>query len=115
MQYGDVEEEIKAFQKKFNKKIHTISDVDLFNDFEKIIALMKHLDLFISVSNSTTHLAGAANIKTCLIKPKSHALFHYWNQPTNLTPWYPSIKIFNQQQDPVVLINELKKELTCLI
>ena len=111
LQYGDVEEEIRTFEKKYNRKIHTISDVDLFNDFEKIVALMKNLDLFISVSNSTTHLAGAANIKTCLIKPKSHALFHYWNQPSNSTPWYPSIKIFDQQKDPSVLISELKKEL----
>ena len=115
LQYGDVEEEINAFNKKHNKKIHTLADVDLFNDFVRIIAVMKQLDLFISVSNSTTHLAGAANIKTCLIKPKAHALFHYWNQPTNSTPWYPSIKIFNQQKDPSRLINELKKELMHLI
>jgi tetratricopeptide (TPR) repeat protein len=115
LQYGDVEEEIIAFYKKYNKKIHTISNVDLFNDFEKIIALMKQLDLFISVSNSTAHLAGAANIKTCLIKPKSHALFHYWNQPTNSTPWYPSIKIIDQQKDPSVLIDRLKEELMYLI
>lgn len=115
LQYGDVKEEIEAFQKKYNKEIHTVSDIDLFNDFEKIISLMKNLDLFISVSNSTTHLAGAANIKTCLIKPKSYALFHYWNQPTNSTPWYPSIKIFDQQKDPLILINDLKKELMHLI
>ena len=115
LQYGDVEEEISMFHKKYNKQIHTISNVDLFNDFERIIALMKQLDLFISVSNSTTHLAGAANIRTCLIKPKSHALFHYWNQPTNSTPWYPSIKIFDQQKDPSVLINALKKEMMYLI
>jgi len=76
---------------------------------------MKQLDLFISVSNSTVHLAGAANIKTCLIKPKSYALFHYWNQPTNSTPWYPSIKIFDQQKDPSILIDELKKELMYLV
>ena len=74
LQYGDVEEEIRVFHKKYNKKIHTISEIDLFNDFEKIIALMKQLDLFISVSNSTTHLAGAANIKTCLIKSSDN--FH---------------------------------------
>ena len=53
------------------------------------------MDLFISVSNSTAHLAGSLGVKTLLIKPTNHAIFHYWNQPGDITPWYKSIKLLN--------------------
>ena len=111
MQYGDVKNEIIDFEKKFNRKIHTLNNLDLFNDFEKITALLQNLELFISISNSTAHVAGAANVKTWLIKPKSHAIFHYWNQPDNKTPWYPKIEIFEQYDDPIKLIKNLNEKL----
>ena len=47
-----------------------ISDLDLYNDIESCMGLLKNLDLFISVSNSTAHIAGALGVKTLLIKPK---------------------------------------------
>ncbi len=91
LQYGEVEDEIKKFNIEFSKNIFTIKDIDLFNDFDGLAALLKNLDLFITVSNSTAHLAGALGVKTLLIKPKDHAIFHYWNQPGNTTPWYKTI------------------------
>ena len=96
LQYGDVEKELIEFEKKYNNKIFSIEGVDLFNDFEKISALLESLDLFITISNSTAHLAGALGVPTWLIKPKKNAKFHYWNQPNNSTPWYPSVELFSQ-------------------
>ena len=90
-------------------KIKTIANIDLFNDFESIAALLKNLDLFITVSNSTAHLAGALNVPTLLIKPKSFAIFHYWNQPKDSTPWYSSIKLLEQTKNPKELIANLIK------
>jgi len=81
---------------------------DLYNDFEQISCLLKNLDLFISVSNTTAHLAGALNVPTWLIKPKSNAIFHYWNQPNSICPWYPSIKLIDQNNN---LIKNLKEDL----
>lgn len=99
LQYGDVENEIKTFIKKNSIAIKTLQGVDLFNDISKICALLKNLDIFITVSNSTAHLAGALGVKTWLIKPKNHATFHYWNQPKNITPWYSSIAIFSAKNN----------------
>ena len=59
---------------------------------------LKNLDLFITVSNSTAHLAGSLGVKTLLIKPKNHAVFHYWNQPGNITPWYKSINFIEKNE-----------------
>ena len=95
LQYGNTSDEVKKFEDKYNIKIITLKELDLFNDFESISIILKKLKLFISVSNSTAHLAGALGVETWLIKPAQHAVFHYWNQPDNQTPWYKSIKLYS--------------------
>ena len=93
LQYGNVKKEIENFNTKFSVKLEVLNEIDLFNDFLSIASLLKNLDLFITVSNSTAHLAGALNVNTILIKPFNHATFFYWDQNTNKTPWYPSIDL----------------------
>ena len=65
------------------------------------------MDLFVTVSNSTAHLAGAVGVPTFLIKPPNHATFHYWNQKNEKTPWYNSIKLFDNKN----AIQNIKKEI----
>ena len=96
LQYGDVGDEIYNFNNKKNDLLN-INDLDLYNDFEGIAALLKSLDIFITVSNSTAHLAGSLGVKTLLIKPDNYALFHYWNQKNNKTPWYNSVELIEKQ------------------
>ena len=98
LQYGDVYNEIIKFNQSHSNKIINIEQLDIFNDFEGLSALLKNLDLFITVSNSTAHLAGALGVKTYLIKPTNHAVFHYWDQPSNQTPWYNSITLLNKDE-----------------
>jgi len=97
IQYGDVNEEINNFISKYKIKITTIKDLDLYKNLLGVAGLLKNLDLFISVSNSTAHLAGALGVKTLLIKPHNHATYHYWNQPNSKTPWYSSIILINKK------------------
>ncbi len=111
LQYGDVSKDIKELKNKHNLILTEIKDIDLMNDFEKISALLCSLDLFVTVSNSTAHLAGALNVPTILIKPKSYALFHYWSQPTNTTPWYASIEMIEQGNDNDDFINKLNTKI----
>ena len=93
LQYGDVKNEIIEFNNNSKNKLLSIDNLDLYDDFESIASLLKSLDVFITISNSTAHLAGALGVKTILIKPENFALFHYWNQKTNKTPWYDSIEL----------------------
>ena len=112
MQYHDSSEEIKKFQEK-NKtiKINEFTDVDMYNDFDSLASILKKLDLFITVSNSTAHLAASLGVKTWIIKPKNHAVFHYWNQPGQSTPWYESVKLYNYKDDWSITIQEIKDDL----
>ena len=111
LQYGETRDELEDFKNKENIEIITINKIDLFDDFESICALLKNLDLFVTVSNSTAHLAGAAGVPTFLIKPPNHATFHYWNQKNEKTPWYNSIKLFDNKN----AIQNIKKEIIKLI
>ncbi len=97
LQYGDVENEINSFNSVNENKLLNIDGLDLFNDFEGIASLLKSLDVFVSISNSTAHLAGALGVKTILIKPENFAVFHYWNQKTDNTPWYDSVKLIDKK------------------
>ena len=78
-------------------KLINIEGLDLFNDFDSIASLLKSLDVFVTISNSTAHLAGALGVKTILIKPENFAVFHYWNQKTDNTPWYDSVKLIDKK------------------
>ena len=97
LQYGVVEDEINGFNNITKNKLLNIEGLDLNNDFEGIASLLKSIDVFITVSNSTAHLAGALGVKTILIKPENFAVFHYWNQKTDYTPWYDSVRLIDKK------------------
>ena len=74
----------------FTKKFYHIGphkDVDLFYDFDSLISILKNLDVFVTVSNSTAHFAGALGVPTILICPKKSSTYYYWNYEDGKTPW----------------------------
>ena len=94
LQYGDVDEEIKQ---KVNQdfSIYSFEKIDLFNDLEYLMSILKNLDVFVTVSNSTAHLASAMGVKTFLICTKKSSTYFYWSSENNKTPWYQNVEIFN--------------------
>lgn len=112
MQYHDSKNEIIKFEKDNNNiKINELINVDMYNDFDALAFTLKKLDLFITVSNSTAHLAAALGVETWIIKPKNHAVFHYWNQPGKTTPWYNSVNLYEYQGGWSKTIDNIKKDL----
>lgn len=112
MQYHNSENEIIKFEKdNKNIKINELINVDMYNDFNTLAFTLNELDLFITVSNSTAHLAAALGVETWIIKPKNHAVFHYWNQPGNTTPWYDSVTLYEYQGNWSKTIDNIKKDL----
>ena len=113
LQYGDHDQEIVDFKNKTGIDIINLKHIDKFNDFESLAALIKSLDLMITVSNTTAHLAGAVGQNTWVMAPKNDSLLFYWNTGEESTPWYPSVKIFSKIKtwdDTIKKINiELKK------
>lgn len=111
LQYGDVSDEIKQFNKKFNANIIHPKDLDIFNDLDGLLSLIDSCDLIVTTSNINAHLAGSVNKETHLLSAISVKLFHYWYSQDGKSLWYPSIKIYKQNkkgdwEDPVIKVKE---------
>ncbi|MDB0003038.1 tetratricopeptide repeat protein [Alphaproteobacteria bacterium] len=92
LQYGNVIEEINNFRES-GRNIFSFDNVDLFDDFDSLISILKNLDVFVTVSNSTAHFAGALGVPTILICPKKSSTYYYWNYEDGKTPWYNNMSI----------------------
>ena len=57
-------------------------------------ALLKNIDVLITIDSSIAHLAGAIGVKTILMLP--YDTEWRWFNDTDTTPWYDSVKIFKQ-------------------
>lgn len=66
------------------------------NDFSDTAALIDQLDLVISIDTSTAHLAAALGRPTWLLLP--FAPDWRWLLRRNDSPWYPTMRIFRQEQ-----------------
>ena len=109
LQYGETYKEINQF-KLSGKNIHNFDNVDLFNDFDSLISILKNLDVFVTVSNSTAHFAGALGVPTILICPKKSSTYYYWDYEDGKTPWYNSVSIVKFEQSlnyTMNLVNDL--------
>ena len=73
-----------------------LNKLDLFNNFSVLANILKKIDLFVTVSNSTKHLARALGVKTILIKLANHASFHHWDYEDDKTLWYKSVNIISK-------------------
>jgi tetratricopeptide (TPR) repeat protein len=84
------------------------------SDFLDTAALIKNLDLVITVDTSVAHLAGALG-KNVWIMSRYDACWRWLNNQSK-NPWYPTARIFGQpkQGDWVSVIAEVKSELSAL-
>lgn len=64
--------------------------------FDDTAALVAELDLLISVDTAYAHLAGALGRPVWLLLPR--AADWRWSLAAESTPWYPTMRIFRQQQ-----------------
>jgi hypothetical protein len=63
-------------------------------DFADTAAVLKHLDLVVSVDTSVAHLAGALGLPVWVALP--HAADWRWLMGRDDSPWYPTMRLFRQ-------------------
>ena len=83
-----------------SNNVLTDPEIDFAGDMDSIAAQTAAMDLVISVSNTTVHMAGALNIPVWNIVPAHNAtgLWH-WFFDVEESPWYPAMKIY-RRRDP---------------
>lgn len=94
LQYGDVEAEINAEITQNDADIFTVPDLDRFDDVEGLAGLIDTLDIVITTSNFTAHIAGALG-KECWLLLQL-VPFWYWGESGESVPFYPSIHAYRQ-------------------
>lgn len=99
LQYGDNVDEIRSVKESKACNLTSIPELDLFNDMEGLFALIESCDIIVTTSNSTAHFAGSMGKETLLLLPFSAGKFWYWHDVDGLSLWYPSIKVFKQENE----------------
>ena len=77
---------------------NTLPLIDLYEyikDYNDTAALLKNIDILITIDTSIAHLAGSLGVKTFLLLPYDSEW--RWFTDEEKTPWYDSIKIFKQK------------------
>ena len=102
LQYGarsDVDLNIAAASQAFpNITIVRDPHIDTNKDIDAVVAQIAALDIVVSVSNTTVHLAGALGVPVWTLVPLGPSRLWYWlnRQPDSL--WYPSMRLAWQEE-----------------
>jgi hypothetical protein len=57
------------------------------------------MDMVVTTSNTTAHMAGALGKPTWLLLHKGISPHWYWGRDGETTPWYPSLHLLRQAMD----------------
>jgi tetratricopeptide (TPR) repeat protein len=84
-------------------------------DFTETAALLRCLDLVLTVDTSVAHLAGALGCPTWILLP--HHPDWRWLLDRDDSPWYPTIRLFRQPKprDYDSVVDRVSAELTAMI
>ncbi|QDO98827.1 tetratricopeptide repeat protein [Ferrovibrio terrae] len=100
LQYGATPEEHAALRSLFGDRYIVDPGIDAKNDLAGLADQIAALDLTVTVSNITAHLAGSLGRPVWLLAPASgRSLFFYLMAEGEGTPWYAGMRIFRRSHD----------------
>ena len=106
LQYGDNNNDLKDIN--LLEKIINISDLDLYNEIDDVIALIKCLDLVVTTPNVNVHFAGAIGKSCMVLSPLYNEVFMYSDLNDGKCEWY-------KNQKTMVIENNLEKKIEIII
>ncbi|MHB1205285.1 MAG: tetratricopeptide repeat protein [Rhodospirillaceae bacterium] len=96
LQYGDWRRELADMHAHAGIEILDDPDVDALTDMDAFAAQVAAMDLVISVSNTTVHVAGALGVPTWVMPPEGRGRLWYWFRDRTDSPWYSSVRLLAQ-------------------
>jgi tetratricopeptide (TPR) repeat protein len=97
LQYGDHQQELQTLQTEMGVTIHQDKQINPLISLEDFAAQVAAVDLILSISNTTVHVAGALGKPVWMVLPKIPDIV-WWMLDREDSPWYPSMRIFRQSQ-----------------
>ena len=95
LQYGDTDDELQKLKTDHGITIHTVSEIDNFNDLDGLAALVEACDHIVSTDNLTVHIAGALGKKTTVLLPFSSDW--RWGLKRVNSDWHSSLCLLRQE------------------
>ncbi len=96
LQYGDTAIERVRFEEDTGAAIIHDDGIDQMADLDAFSSQVAAMDLVISASNTTVHMAGALGVPVWVMV---HTVpLCVWMLEGDASPWYPSLKIFRQSE-----------------
>ena len=95
LQYGDTREDVDTLTQQ-GIPIIADSGIDPLKDMDAFAAQVAALDLVLSVSNTTVHVAGALGQPVWALIPSNRGRLWYWFLERSDSLWYPKLRLFRQ-------------------
>lgn len=96
LQYGEVEAEIIQVFNATGRKVHSVADIDNWQDVDGLAALIAACDRVVSIDNAVVHLAGSIG-KVCDVMLPVSADWRWADGGTADSYWYPSLNLHWQK------------------
>jgi tetratricopeptide (TPR) repeat protein len=114
LQYGDYDADINAVKEQLGIDIYR-DTFNPFKDIERAVAQVAVMDLVISVSNATVHMAGQLNVPTWVLLA-TRPLWH-WFIDGDTSVWYESLKLYRQRELETwaPLLNQVAADLASVV
>ncbi|MCS5549906.1 MAG: tetratricopeptide repeat protein [Gammaproteobacteria bacterium] len=115
LQYGEYSDDLRQLEESTGVHIYDWDDADPLTDLDNQAAQIAELDLVISFTNSTIHIAGSVGTPTWVLL--TFVPDFRWILNRKDSPWYLSVKSFRQQQygDWENVFSQVENELDMLI
>jgi tetratricopeptide (TPR) repeat protein len=96
LQYGDHADEIAETQERTGVEIFTDPEIDQFASLEDFAGQVAAVDIVVSITNTTVHMAGALGKPVWTMLP----FMPDWRYQRDRddTPWYPAMRLFRQSE-----------------
>lgn len=97
LQYGDYSVELGELRRR---GIDVFQDptVDATTDMDAFFAQVAAMDLVITTSNTTAHVAGSLGVPVWIMLPITKGSLWYWFTRRTDSPWYPSATLFRAKK-----------------
>ncbi len=96
LQYGDHSAEIAETRDRTGVEIYTDPEVDQLASLEDFAAQVAAMDIVVSISNTTVHMAGALGKPVWTMLPFTPDW--RYQRAREDTPWYPAMRLFRQSE-----------------
>jgi tetratricopeptide (TPR) repeat protein len=99
LQYGDRGNDIEALRSKRGLDVIEDKEINPMGDLDQFAAQVAAMDMVVTISNTTAHIAGALGVPVLNMTPTGPGRLWYWFIEGSKSPWYDSMRIFRHRYD----------------